>query len=169
MKPDKIASLGLVAMLGACVGTEIEVVSPFVPAQAAYVNHRGAASVRGQAFMRQLGGGVVTCAGEKVRLIPATAYTRERITKLYGNPQGGRINVYQGTSGKNLPPAYFKYMRQSICDAEGNFEFNGVADGTYYLVTRIVWMVPGSYLAEGGGVAKRVTVKGGRSVRVILS
>ncbi len=169
MKLEKIATLGMALISGACVGTEIEVASPFVPAQAAYVNQRGAASVRGQAFMRQLGGGVVTCAGEKVRLIPATAYTRERITKIYGNPEGGRINVYQGTSGKNLPPAYFRYMRQSICDAEGNFEFNGVADGTYYLVTRIVWMVPGSYFAEGGGVAKRVTVKGGRSVRVILS
>ncbi len=169
MKPIKIASVGVAVMLGACVGTDIEVTSPFVPAQAAYVNQRGAASVRGQAFMRQLGGGVVTCAGEKVRLIPATAYARERMTKLYGNPQGGRINVYQGTSGKNLPPAYFKYMRLATCDAQGNFEFNGVANGSYYLVTRIVWMVPGSYFAEGGSVAKLITVKGGRSQRVILN
>ncbi len=169
MKLTKIAKLGVCVMLGACVGTDLEITAPFVPAQAAYVAKRGAATVRGQAFMRQLGGGVVTCAGEKVQLIPATAYARERITKLYGKPDGGRINLYQGASMKNVPPAYLKYMRQATCDAEGDFEFTGVANGDYYLATRVVWMVPGSYLAQGGGVAKRITVKGGRSPRVILN
>jgi len=165
----KMALFGAMLLLAACVGTDIEVTAPFVPAEAAFINQRGAARLSGQAFMRQMGGGVVTCAGEKVRLIPATAYARERISKIYGTSKGGRVNIYQAASGKNMPPAYLKLMRIAICDAEGDFEFNGVANGAYYIATRVIWYTPGSYVPEGGGVARQVTIRGGRSQRVILN
>lgn len=42
----------------------------------------GDATIRGQGFLRQKGGGVVTCAGYPVQLIPATPYFREVIHQL---------------------------------------------------------------------------------------
>ena len=45
--------------------------------------------VEGSALIRQQGGGVVTCAGQGVSLIPRTAYAAERHQYLWGNVTRG--------------------------------------------------------------------------------
>src|SRR6185295_686938 len=49
----------------------------------------GKARISGNAFVRQNGGGVVTCAGSQVSLIPKTDYSAERIRAIYGNEDSG--------------------------------------------------------------------------------
>lgn len=44
---------------------------------------RGDGEIRGNAFMMQRGGGVVTCAGNEVYLIPHNDYAAERLGALY--------------------------------------------------------------------------------------
>lgn len=159
----------LILSLSACVGRDLEITAKFDPREAAFVKNGGSARLSGQAFMRQNGGGVVTCAGEEVNLFPATKYATERFAKIYGDVSGGRINVFQGVSLKGVPPEYLEYRRVATCDAEGDFEFSGVAPGTYYVQSRVVWMVPNSYFPEGGSVAKRVTLRSGQRLRVLLN
>ncbi len=69
----------------------------------------------------------------------------------------------------STPPEFQKYVRKAQCDAEGDFEFTGVPNGTYYVVSQVTWMVPGSYISEGGVVGKRITVTNGRSQKVIVT
>ncbi|WP_069299778.1 hypothetical protein [Neptunicoccus sediminis] len=166
-KGIKLSCLALI--LGACVGRDLEITAKFDPREAAFVKQGGSAHLSGQAFMRQNGGGVVTCAGEEVNLFPATRYATERFAKIYGDVSGGRINVFQGVTQKGVPPEYLQYRRIAMCDAEGDFEFNGVAAGTYYVQSRVLWTVPNSYFPEGGSVAKRVTVRPGQKLRVLLN
>lgn len=155
--------------LAACAGRVVETTVPFDPNEVSYINQRGSADIEGQAFFRQRGGGVVTCAGEEVRLAPAGEYTTQRMTQIYGSAQGGRVNVLQGVSQDNLDPGYLSMMRTSVCDAEGDFIFSNVANGDYYVLTRVLWTVGDSFIPEGGGLAQRVQVRDGQDVRVLLN
>ena len=156
-------------VIAGCMGRTIETTVPFDPNEVAYINKSGSATIDGQAFLRQNGGGVVTCAGETVTLIPAGQYATQRMSQIFGDVKGGRINAYQGANQDNIDPRYLTMVRTTACDAEGDFVFNKVANGDYYVATRVVWSVPGSYVSEGGGLARRVSIRGGRSTRVLLN
>lgn len=125
----------------------------------------GTNAVRGSAFLRQQGGGVVTCAGSPVYLTPSTEYARERFSLLYGNgnfsPTTRRINFVPDT------PGYSQLVHQTKCDAQGNFGIENVADGDYFLSTAVVWQVGQS--PQGGYLMERVSVSGGISKTLILS
>lgn len=68
----KIGSICIIALLVAGCSTrpEVDLTRYANPAEVAPYNALGPASIEGQAFLRQRGGGVVTCAGEKVELVP---------------------------------------------------------------------------------------------------
>lgn len=154
--------------LGACVQT-LETTVPFDPNEVAYINQRGSATISGQAFLRQAGGAVVTCAGTEVELIPAGTFATERITQLYGSSAGGRIGSLVGASQENVDPRYFSMVRRATCDAEGDFEFARVANGNYYLLSQVTWTVGNNIFPEGGTIVKRISVQGGANQRVILN
>lgn len=155
------------ALLAAC-GAPVEVQAPFDAREVAYISSRGPATVSGQAFMRQNGGGVVTCAGETVHLIPAGAYTKEFMTKAFRSPQGGRIPAIMAFQTDH-PAEYGRLQRRTTCDAEGDFEFQGVANGEYYVTSVVLWQVGDSFIPEGGALAKYVRVSNGNSQRVLLN
>lgn len=151
----------------------ISIKEPFDPKAASEMIASGNAKLTGTAFMRQQGGGVVTCAGNAVNLIPATKYAMERMTGIYsGSFTKGEVkylSVYHPHSKAVFQPdpsEYKRYTRTSICDAQGNFEFQDVKDGWYYLATRVVWTVR---MVEGGGLATLISVQDGKSDRVIIS
>lgn len=161
-------SAAALALVAACA-TPITIETPFSPEEVAYVSTRGAATVEGQAFLRQMGGGVVTCAGEEVSLIPAGTYATELITKMFGSPQGGRMTALSLVDPGETPARFREMQRRAQCDAEGDFTFAGVADGPYYVMTRVVWTVGDSFIPEGGYLARRIEVSGGRDTRVLLN
>ncbi|WP_176083190.1 carboxypeptidase regulatory-like domain-containing protein [Martelella sp. HB161492] len=149
-------SLGL---LSSCIMAP-EPASPFDPQEAAFIHEDGENTIRGEAFLRKESGGVVYAAGSSVRLIPKTAYAAERLDALY---RGGKINTI--ISASPPPPDYEAAMRQTKANGRGRFEFDHVADGSYYIVTKIKW---GKHNAEGGAIREAVTVSGGQSVEIIM-
>ena len=154
--------------LTACGGVqEIEATVPFNKAEAAYINKTGKATVSGQAFLKRRDGMVVTCAGAAAYLIPATEYAKQRFSAIYGNEDRGYRSAIRGFSDAD-DLDYYKYARETYCDAEGDFEFKGVADGEYFVTSTVVWQVS-DYYNEGGILGKRITIKNGRSQNVILA
>ena len=153
--------------LGGCATVQQHTISvPFDRAQAAALMLEGTNTIQGNAFMRQNGGGVVSCAGAAVLLIPATAYADERAGALYGIRDSG-------VSRKTIQfqPDHADYrtlIKTTTCDSSGNFQFNNVADGDFYLVTTVEWMV-GAYNRQGGGLMHKVRVKNKQTVRLVLS
>ncbi len=140
--------------------------SVFSRADHAAFSRKGQATVRGQGFVKTRGGDVKTCAGEKVFLVPDTPYFREWLK-----------HVSSGESIIGLDPAMNDYMRESIGDAGGNFEFTAVPPGAYVVATNIEWEVPGycgpSYYCSpqrtGGIAAAQVIVPESGEVRVIAT
>jgi hypothetical protein len=171
MKINMVLAVFYIFILSACavdMRTDVVTTVPFDEREAAFINIQGTNTIEGQAFMRQAGGGVVTCAGSEVSLIPKTEYATQRITQIYGSDIKGIINSLQGPRSLGSP-AYMQMRRNTVCDAQGNFSFRNVADGTYYVTTLVLWTVGNSSIPQGGGVMQRVTVSGGQTQRLVIS
>ena len=62
--------------------------------------------------------------------------------------------------------AYAADAKQKVCNAQGFFKFENVADGEYFVTTDISW---GQYGSEGGWLMRPVRVSGGETVEIVLA
>ena len=126
----------------------------------------GTNTIKGSGLIRQQGGGVVTCAGNEVVLIPATAYSTERMKAIYPSAEGG-LTVLGEIRFEPNPPEYRTTVRTTKCDAQGSFVYDRVADGKFFVVSSVVWYVRD--IRQGGNMMKSVTLSGGETKTVVLS
>jgi hypothetical protein len=136
-------------------------------------NSKGTASIKGQAFAKTAGGEIRYGAGETVYLIPLNSYTTE--LKPY-------IQKEQTIFFASLPPRtvensidgvdsrWRKYLKTTIADGSGNFEFNDLTDGEYYVQCPVFWEIPSRYSVSvtGGVVSITTKLSKGETVKVIL-
>jgi hypothetical protein len=159
----KILFIALTFVLAACVTVSID--TPFDPKAGSYIHKTGKGKIEGSAFMRQAGGGVVKAAGEEVFLSPVTEYSRARMKAIYGD----RKMVSISKTIENTPEEYYTQIRKIKADGDGKFNFENIHPGNYFIVTKLFWRVPGSYLPEGGAIYEEVIVKDGETARVVLN
>lgn len=155
-----IATLLAGALAGCSPAT---LVTTFNPSDAAFINEKGTATVKGQAFLRRNDGIVVYAAGSEVFLIPKTTYSDERMATIYG---AGKMTTFLGSSFKNDDARFYEYVRKVVANGEGRFEFKDVAAGKYYVVTSVVWYVQ---VQQGGSLMERTTVADGQTVELIMT
>lgn len=121
----------------------------------------GSNAVSGQAFLRQQGGGTVTCAGERVMMVPNTAFFREMLDIAKQGSMPDHV-------GPRISESEFRpILRDSQCDAQGNFSFASVPAGSYLIATQVQWVV--GYNRQGGELLKTITVTDGQANRFLLS
>lgn len=161
--------LVLSSLLTACTLPSFEPVriTSSYNAQQAQKMLTGTSTITGSAFMRQNGGGVVTCAGQTVTLIPATAYATERMTGVFGQNLSEVHNSYSMPKIEPDLPEFKKNVRTETCDAQGNFEFKNVGAGEFYVHAIVIWHV--GYHEQGGRMVAKVSVANGETKKVMLS
>ena len=158
--------VGILALaLASCGAGTATIQSRFDPADAAFALKGGTGRIEGQAFLRRNFGILVTAAGERVFLIPATPYARERFTGLFG----GDKRAYYGNTVDDPPPDYYESRRETKVDMSGRFVFEDVAPGSYIVATRVFWTEPKSFLTRGGAIYDIVEAKNDRTAFVIVS
>jgi hypothetical protein len=131
----------------------------FDPGEHKRYTEAGSSSIKGQGFLQQKGGGIVTCAGKEVLLWPATSFVRE----LIGHLRAGKDPEFSGT----VDPQYRSIFKQSQCDAQGNFFFSQLPSGTWIVFTEVRWTV--GYADQGGNLLREVTLSSGEAAHVLLS
>jgi len=173
MKAWNVAvALGVAAALG-CGATATKVVTheKFDPAAARYIVDEGPHTISGQSFLRQVNGEIRTCAGYQVSLTPVTTYAAERMRIIYGSDSSGYRDL--GFLKRQEPATtdldYMRYARATLCDAAGNFEFTKVADGSYYVITAVVWGTGQPYTPPQGGYMLRRVTAGPSSTKLIIT
>ncbi len=159
--------LAAAALIAACQQTRVIAVGEtFDPKAAAAALAPGDNTIRGSAFSRKLSSTIVPAAGEVVRLVPANAYSDARIKAFYGDSK-----MADGTKRVDFAdthPEYVALTRTTKADKKGDFEFERVRPGRYYLITRVFWTERGVF--NGLHIYDEVTVRGsGQTVDVILS
>jgi hypothetical protein len=156
------AAVALAGLTG-CLSATVE--ASFDPKAAEFILKQGTGTIEGQAFLRRDYGKLVTAAGERVFLLPATSYTLERFDKMFG----GDYRAYFGTEIEDTPEEYYRYRRETKVDMRGKFTFENVAPGRYLVATRVYWRDPSKWFMLGGGIYDTVDVKEGETVQVIVS
>jgi hypothetical protein len=100
----------------------------------------GENAISGQAFLKQPGNDVVTCTGSRVLLLPATSYFREMI--------GHMVAGSEPRPPEKAYPSLKGMIRRAQCDADGNFSFSEIPDGTWFILTQVNAGAGGVLIAE---------------------
>ena len=163
-----IGLLCVVLALGGC--QSVKTVGAFDPHQQAVAEQAlksGTGKISGHAFIRAPSGRIFTAAGNFVYLVPATPYADERFSKMFS---GGRFNAAMfGNSLDSPDPDYARLMRKIKSGMSGQFEFDHVKPGRYYVSATVQWVPSGEALPRGGAVMDEVVVRGGETVKVVIS
>ncbi|MDU4465519.1 hypothetical protein [Haemophilus parahaemolyticus] len=147
---------------------EHTMINKFNEQQAKNQLKEGSSRIEGNAFLRQNGGGVVTCAGQEVTLIPFTEYANEKLKVSYlSEDKGYQDWVYGNYKFNNEDPNYVKYMKTAVCDSQGKFTFDKLSAGTYFVVTAVKWQV--GYYLQGGSLMQKVTLAKGDTKNIVMS
>lgn len=149
-------------VLSGCVAAP-KIISTFNPSEADFINKTGNGVISGQAFLRRNDGMVVYAAGSDVHLIPKTGYAQERMNALY---RGGKINNMVPDPA-STDPLYLAMTKTVRANGEGRFRFDGLADGDYFVVTKVVWVVGGS--PQGGSLMETASIRNGQAVDLIMT
>ena len=131
-------------------------------------------TIKGSALMRQVSGGVVTCAGQTISVYPATTYAYERIRNLYGSDTAGTRNAFAIQNNpdpfETTDVDYQKYQKRTLCDTQGFFKFEKMADGEFFIVSAITWKAnPNSQFYEGGWMMRKVKLSGGEVKEIVIA
>lgn len=137
----------------------VVIVTPFRADDFAWSTVPGKARIRGLTAPNR------SCAGNAVALTPDTAYSRERIAKLYGSTDYAivPIAVVRAKVIANDNPAMRGYVRSARCDSSGAFAFDDLPAGPFFVIAEI---------GEPSGpkvVMRRVTTVAGRVIQVPLT
>ena len=163
-----LLTLALPLMLAGCASTtnsdRVQLASPFDQDQALMLLRDGGNTIDGVGLMLHPFGGASTCAGQEVALLPATPHADERMAAIYGPARQGLA----WPPGPRFEPDLLNYhtaVRHTTCGANGEFRFERVADGTFYVATIVPWRPrPGEMRLAS--LAQRVSVQGGRVFRI---
>ena len=166
----KYIIFGLIFLVTSCTTTPVsQTLSIYDRDQVAWSFSDGTGKVEGDGFLPRRDGMLVKCSGQQVNLIPLSDYAIERITNIYGNPNGGYNTAGYGSRRVDeADSTYWNDTRKTVCDVDGKFVFNNLPSGEYYVVTRVIWRVS-DYVNEGGVISRRIKVKEGETVKVSLT
>ncbi len=108
----------------------------FDPAEFAWSTAPGPETLSGVLVYRH-DGVQYGCGGEDVLLIPDTPWSRRRMIILYGSADMAAIpvSIVRARTASAPPGDYARYVRSTKCDAQGRFVFQGLPDGSWYVVT----------------------------------
>jgi predicted small secreted protein len=100
----------------------------------AWSTRAGGASVDG-VMTYQGGPSRFTC--QDVKLIPRTPWSRRRMIILYGSDNQAEVPADQVRARTAEAPSgtYAQYVRSATCDSANHFNFSGLPDGGWFVIT----------------------------------
>jgi hypothetical protein len=143
----------------AAAQTGIVIQTPFRAEDFAWSTRPGTAHIRGFTAPAQ------SCAGNAVALTPETAYSRERIGRLYGSTEYAVVPtvVVRGKIITNDNPAMRGFVRSARCDSTGAFAFDNLPAGAFFIIAEV------GGPSEPRVVMRRVTAVAGRVLQAPLT
>ena len=169
MRPYLFSAALLITGCATVPATEVPISSTFTKSDVAWFSGTGTGKIEGSAFLRTKGGAVKTCAGYDVQLLPYSAYAAERMRFIYGNETKGHL-FGPRRAWKFVPdePEFYKSLKKAVCDANGEFEFEALPAGDYYIIANVTWDI-GKVFDEGGKLMQKVPIADGEVKKATLT
>jgi hypothetical protein len=166
MSRIRTVKLSLVAIIifgyGQALAQNSGITMPFEPNDLLFATKPGKGTIIGQAFVRKANGGTDTAAMKKVLLFPRSRYVDEVISKFKGE-------MWRNPDIANLDNRLGSFVRFTIADAGGAFQFTNVPDGPYLVLTAVDEQVPAllmGYNVQTHSLIGAATVKKGGIAKV---
>jgi hypothetical protein len=115
----------------------------------------GPNGINGQALLAPEGKAAVTCAGSRVLLLPATSYYREMFWHMI-------VAGSEPEPPEKAYPTLKNMIRRTECDAQGNFSFSEIPNGTWFILTQV-------NAKNGGLLITETTLGNGETIQVLLT
>jgi hypothetical protein len=123
----------------------------------------GANTVKGQAFLKTLGGDVKTAAGSEVILNPLTSYSTQFVEAMIYKSHGPGVILQPQLADSRI----WSFTKKTTADAEGKFTFHNVPNGEYYIYTTVTWVASG--YSQGGWLSKKINVESKNTNKFIMT
>ncbi len=138
----------------------------FLTRDVAWSSQKGSAVLKGHVDYAP-SGARYTCAAQPVILTPDAPYSRWRMQQLYGSPERAAlpVSVVRGRQSDRPSDEYSAYVRKTACDGNGDFTFQGLPAGVWFIVAVVQPQVPG---AEPVALMRRVDVRKGVVRNVLM-
>ena len=183
MKPFALIITAFLSITACSTQREIQIGVPFDGAKARAQLVPGTNQVGGRVMAALSNGTLVSCAGQVVSLVPATAYAGEWARQFYELDTGkyGSLNSAYRMDGRESEirfvgaQSFYANTRTTRCDEDGNFSFANVADGEFFVVAKTRWLGRdhdyydfmygiNDAQEEDGSVMQKVRVSGGSGI-----
>jgi len=119
------SSLGLAS----CATAPLSRQAAFDETEFAHYHRPGSGAVTGQLVVTGADGSAHVGMNNHVAIFPVTAYTKEIVDREIGN----------GDYLQPSDPRFLKYVQTATTDAHGNFRFNHLAAGEYFVLGLAQW------------------------------
>jgi hypothetical protein len=146
---NRILIAGLAILpLTACGPSTVRIPIAFDESEARAMLAPGANQVTGTINLELENGSLVTCAGNEVSLVPATAYAREWVRQFYEIDKGQygtmaaayRLDDREDDIRFAGAEAFYTATRSARCDEDGDFSFAHIGNGEFFVVAKAKWL-----------------------------
>ena len=121
-----------------------------------WFKNKGNGNIKGIAKFKSKTGELRFGEGFGIELMPFSLYTEERLGKIYKNKKSGFVYVEDGVPKFIPDPEGYHDTIKTSCDKEGNFEFNNLPPGKYYVIAFMIW--ENQNVKTGGALMKKIVL-----------
>ena len=139
----------------------------FSAAEVAWSTAAGSATVLGVA---RVGANTMhTCASAEAQLVPESSFATAMMHTVFGNATRGYVTIASSPPYPHtIPPDFPRSIRRVACTPSGEYRFEAVPAGTWYLFANVVWREGNDEVPRGGSLMRRIEVHERTELRVVL-
>lgn len=132
--------------------TPIRMVNKFNSEEVKWFKTKGNGSIKGIAKFKSKNGDLRFGEEFRVELMPGCLYTEERLNKIYKSKNSGYVFIEDGIPQFTPDPEEYHETKKTMCNHKGEFEFNNLPAGEYYIIAFMLWN------KTGGGIMQHVVL-----------
>jgi len=130
----------------------IKIVNTFNDEAVKWFKTEGHGTIKGIAKFKSKNGNLRFGKDFRIELMPNCLYTEERLNKIYNDKDSGYVYIEDGIPKFTPDPKGYHETKKTMCNEKGEFEFNNLPLGDYYIIAFMLWD------KTGGGIMHRVTL-----------
>lgn len=134
----------------------IQIHNKFDENEVSWFKNKGAGSIKGNAKFKNKSGELRFGEEFRIELMPYSIYTEERLGKIYDNKKSGFVYLEDGIPKFIPDPEGYHETIKTFCNKQGDFEFNNLPPGKYYIIAFMFWEKQN--IKTGGGLMKKIVL-----------
>ncbi|WP_281991445.1 hypothetical protein [Aquimarina aggregata] len=143
--------------------TPITIVNKFENQEVSWFKTKGNSQIKGTAKFKSKNSQIRFGEEFRIELMPNCQYTQERLNHIYRNTNSGYVHIEDGIPKFTPDPKGYHDTIKTMCNKDGEFEFNNLPAGEYYIIAFMLWE------KTGGGLMQHVILSENESKSIKMT